>query len=117
MIMRVRVSRLLLPAITAVPLFAQSTLLFTQNDIRQLREAVKSQLWAKDLSVQLTQESDEWPAAHVRQFGLSAWSVPSGHTTTFAQRMGFVFARKAARISARSMAKIITVGRTTTLRT
>ncbi len=68
---------LFLIALFASPLSSQPHLLLNRSDIQRMHEIAAKQPWAAHVIDQLIQEADEWPAQHLRQFGLSKWALPT----------------------------------------
>jgi len=60
----------------AVPALAAPKLLLDTHDVDRIRKATASEPWAKAIAEQLVRYADEWPAQHVREYGLARWEVP-----------------------------------------
>ena len=60
----------------AMPALAAPRLLLDENDIARIRKTVAAEPWAKAIADHLIRQSDEWPAQHVREYGLSKFEIP-----------------------------------------
>jgi hypothetical protein len=68
--------RITLLLVLALPALAAPRMLLNPNDIERIRHAAASDPWARSLAADLIRYADEWPAQHVREFGLAKWAVP-----------------------------------------
>src|SRR5215467_13571050 len=68
--------RLVFLLLLAVPAVAAPKLLLDPNDIARIRKTVAAEPWAKAIAADLVHYADEWPAQHVREYGLAKWEVP-----------------------------------------
>jgi hypothetical protein len=60
----------------ALPALAAPKLLLDSHDVERIRKTIASEPWAKAIADDLIQYADEWPAQHVREYGLKKWEVP-----------------------------------------
>ncbi len=60
----------------ALPAMAAPKLLLDTRDINRIRQAAASEPWAKTIVESLVQYADQWPAQHVREYGLAKWELP-----------------------------------------
>src|SRR5579871_6190644 len=60
----------------ALPAFPAPKLLLDSHDIDRIRHTVATEPWAKAVAHDLIAYADEWPAQHVREYGLSTWALP-----------------------------------------
>ncbi len=60
----------------AVPALAAPKLLLDSRDVDRIRKTTASEPWAKAIAEDLIRYSDEWPAQHVREYGLARWELP-----------------------------------------
>ena len=68
-----------LPALLllGLPVFAQPRLLLNEADLARIHKTEAAEPWAAAVVRDLVQEAEDWPAAHVREFGLKEWALPS----------------------------------------
>lgn len=59
-----------------IPAFAAPSLLLDTHDFERIRKTVASESWAKSVAGGLIEYANQWPARHVREYGLSKWEVP-----------------------------------------
>lgn len=62
--------------VLALPALAAPQLLLNRTDIGRIRHAAATDPWAKAQVAELIRYAGEWPAQHVREFGLAKWAVP-----------------------------------------
>ena len=62
--------------LAALPLFAEPRLLLNRDDFQRIRQTIASEPWAARVRDRLVERARDWPAAHVRQFGLKEWALP-----------------------------------------
>jgi hypothetical protein len=60
----------------AVPAFCEPRLLFNSADLERIKNVAAAEPWAAKVVAGLVREADEWPARHVREFGLTEWALP-----------------------------------------
>ena len=60
----------------AVPALCEPHLLFNAADLERIRKVAAAEPWAAKVVAGLLREADEWPARHVREFGLTEWALP-----------------------------------------
>ena len=60
----------------ALPAFAAPKLLLNSADIDRIRKTAATEPWAKAVVRDLVKYADEWPAQHVREYGLTQWELP-----------------------------------------
>ncbi len=60
----------------ALPLCAQPHLLLDKSDVVRIQALASKETWAAEIRNDLIQRADQWPAPHVREFGLSEWALP-----------------------------------------
>jgi hypothetical protein len=63
--------------LVALPAFCEPSLLLGPEDFARIQKLARSQPWAKAVADDLRRRADDWPAAHVREFGLREWSLPA----------------------------------------
>lgn len=68
--------RLVLLLLLAVPSFCAPQLLFNSNDLERIKKAAASEPWAAKIVASLIRDAEDWPARHVREFGLAEWALP-----------------------------------------
>jgi hypothetical protein len=69
--------RLALAFFLALPCLADPRLLLAPADLDRIRKLAAEQPWAAQIVRNLLRASDEWPAQHVREYGLKEWALPS----------------------------------------
>ena len=67
----------LLVFLLALPCLAEPRLLLAPRDIDRIQKVAKEQPWAAQVVRSLTSFADEWPAQHVREYGLKEWALPA----------------------------------------
>jgi hypothetical protein len=60
----------------ALPALAAPKLLLDSADIDRIRKTAASEPWAKAIVADLVRYAGEWPAQHVREYGLGKWELP-----------------------------------------
>ena len=60
----------------ALPAFAAPKLLLNSAGIDRIRKTAATEPWAKAVVRDLVKYADEWPAQHVREYGLTQWELP-----------------------------------------
>ncbi|HEY1493992.1 MAG TPA: alginate lyase family protein, partial [Candidatus Solibacter sp.] len=55
---------------------AEPRLLLNGGDVARIKRVAASEPWAAKVVAALVREADEWPARHVREFGLAEWALP-----------------------------------------
>ncbi|MEO8370380.1 MAG: hypothetical protein ABI806_14445, partial [Candidatus Solibacter sp.] len=60
----------------ALPAFAAPSLLLNPADVVRIKKLAETEPWAAKIVAALTREAAEWPAQHVREYGLTEWAVP-----------------------------------------
>ena len=68
--------RLALVLILAIPVFAGPGLLLNQADFDRMQKQARTEAWAAQVVAGVIRAADEWPARHVREFGLKEWALP-----------------------------------------
>lgn len=66
----------LLVILFALPALAAPKLLLDSRDVDRIRKTAASEPWAKAIADGLVQYANQWPAQHVREYGLAKWEVP-----------------------------------------
>lgn len=56
--------------------FGEPHLLLDRSDFERIRKLAANQPWAAAVISELEQRAQDWPAAHVREFGLGEWALP-----------------------------------------
>jgi hypothetical protein len=59
-----------------LPLYAQPHLLLDSADLSRIHKLAAAEPWAAAVVRGLEADAAGWPAAHVREFGLSEWALP-----------------------------------------
>src|SRR6516225_4183027 len=54
---------------------AEPRLLLNSADVARIRKMAAAEPWAAKVVAGLVREADEWPARHVREFGLAEWAL------------------------------------------
>jgi hypothetical protein len=62
--------------LAALPLLAEPRLLLNRDDFDRIRKTIASEPWAARVRDKLIERADDWPASHLRQFGLKEWALP-----------------------------------------
>lgn len=52
-------------------------LLFNRADFARLNDRAKTEPWVAALRAELVRRAEDWPAAHVREYGLEKWAPPA----------------------------------------
>ena len=60
----------------AAPCLAEPRLLLNDGDIARMKKLAAAEPWAARAIAGVMRDADEWPARHVREFGLAAWTLP-----------------------------------------
>jgi oligo-alginate lyase len=60
----------------ALPLVGEPRLLLNSSDFARIHTTAASHAGAGNVVEQLIHEADDWPARHLREFGLSEWALP-----------------------------------------
>src|SRR5574340_414111 len=60
----------------SLPVWAAPGLLLDRNDVKRIQEAASAQQWAAEIRNEVVRRADEWPASHVREYGLKEWALP-----------------------------------------
>jgi len=60
----------------AIPCLSEPRLLLNQPDIARINRTAAAQPWAAKIVRGIIRLADEWPAQHVREFGLKQWEIP-----------------------------------------
>ncbi len=60
----------------AIPCFSEPRLLLNPADIARINKTAAAQPWAGKIVRDIVRFADEWPAQHVREFGLKEWDIP-----------------------------------------
>src|SRR4051794_1808244 len=55
---------------------AQPSLLLNNADLARIKKLAAAEPWAAKVIGGVMREADDWPARHVREFGLSEWALP-----------------------------------------
>ncbi len=63
-------------AFLALPLAAAPRLLLDGGDIERMRKLAAAEPWAARARDELAARAADWPASHVREFGLKEWALP-----------------------------------------
>ena len=69
----------MLPALLillCIPALAAPKLLLDPQDLDRIRKTTAAEPWAKAIADDLLQYANEWPAPHVREYGLAKWELP-----------------------------------------
>ena len=69
--------RLAILLLAVQPAFAQPGLLLDSRDFDRIRQLAASEPWAANVVSGLREYAEDWPAAHVHEFGLRGWDLPS----------------------------------------
>jgi hypothetical protein len=68
--------RFALALLLALPAFAEPRLLLAPRDLDRIQKLAHDQPWAAKVVGDLIRSCDEWPAQHVREYGLAEWALP-----------------------------------------
>jgi hypothetical protein len=68
--------RAALALLCALPAFAEPRLLLGPADLDRIQKLAHDQAWAAKVIADLVRFADDWPAQHVREFGLKEWALP-----------------------------------------
>lgn len=68
--------RFALLVLLAAPALAAPKLMLDPHDIERIRKTAATEPWAKQVAGDLIHFADEWPAQHVREFGLAKFEIP-----------------------------------------
>jgi hypothetical protein len=68
--------RFALALLVALPAFAEPRLMLGPNDLDRIKKLTHDQPWAAKVVTSLIRSADEWPAQHIREFGLKEWALP-----------------------------------------
>jgi hypothetical protein len=68
--------RMVCAFLLAVPGFCEPRLLFNSGDLERIRKVAATEPLAAKVVAGLVREGDEWPARHVREYGLTEWALP-----------------------------------------
>jgi hypothetical protein len=68
--------RLALAVILALPAFAGPGLLLAPGDLDRIQKLAHDEPWAAKIVGDLVRSCDDWPARHVREYGLKEWALP-----------------------------------------
>jgi hypothetical protein len=68
--------RFALAFVFALTALGEPRLLLGPKDIDRIRKTAQDQPWAARAVRELMRSCDEWPAQHVREFGLKEWALP-----------------------------------------
>ncbi len=60
----------------ASPCLAEPRLLLNSGDLARIKKTAAAEPWAAKVIAGIVREADEWPARHVREFGLAEWALP-----------------------------------------
>ncbi|MGH9668393.1 MAG: heparinase II/III domain-containing protein, partial [Bryobacteraceae bacterium] len=60
----------------ALPAFCNPHLLLNADDIARMHKLAASEPWAAHVIADLIERGENWPASHVREFGLKEWALP-----------------------------------------
>ncbi len=63
--------------LAALPVFSQPRLLLDERDFQRINKLAASEPWAAAVVKSLRDFAEDWPAAHVREYGLKEWALPS----------------------------------------
>ncbi len=58
------------------PCLADPRLLLNSGDLARIRKTAAAEPWAANVIAGLVRAADDWPARHVREFGLAEWALP-----------------------------------------
>jgi hypothetical protein len=59
-----------------LPALAEPSIFLNRADFERIRETIASAPWAAKVRDRLIARADDWPAAHVKEFGLKEWALP-----------------------------------------
>jgi hypothetical protein len=62
--------------LVAIPCFAEPRLLLNQADFTRINKTAAAQPWAAKIVRGIVRFADEWPAQHLREYGLAEWDIP-----------------------------------------
>lgn len=68
--------RIAVMLVTAAACLAEPRLLLNSSDVARIKKTAASEPWAAKVVAGLVRDADEWPARHVREFGLAEWALP-----------------------------------------
>jgi hypothetical protein len=68
--------RLAAALFVSVTAFGEPRLLLNRVDVDRIQKLAQSERWAADVVHKLIEFADDWPASHVREFGLAEWALP-----------------------------------------
>ena len=60
----------------AAPCLAAPRLLLNSGDLARMKKTAEAEPWAAKAIDGILRDADEWPARHVREFGLTEWALP-----------------------------------------
>ncbi len=60
----------------ALPAPGAPGILLNAADLDRIRLTIASESWAKAIAADLVRSAEEWPAQHVREYGLAKWELP-----------------------------------------
>jgi oligo-alginate lyase len=68
--------RLVCAILLALPAFCQPRLLLNSTDLDRIKNLAATEPWAATVVAALVREAGDWPARHVREYGLTEWALP-----------------------------------------